>query len=173
MDIGELSSSETLEISKDFIKFSECQGPLRKFKSPLQDFLATVLVFELHIFSRDNLVAFDSYQYEKARNTRFMNLAVVTIWVRFTWRICSCVWDFYGRGKRVATCSSRCAFKSLSRHTYYIGSVCLLFFLNTDKKNTDVILIKNVDHKFCQIFQLWRFRLLCLWQLIILFPPAK
>ena len=33
--------------------------------------------------------------------------------------------------------------------------------------------MKNVDHVFCQIFQLWRFRLVCLWQLIILFPPAK
>jgi len=26
---------------------------------------------------------------------------------------------------------------------------------------------------FCQIFQLWRFRLVCLWKLILLFPPAK
>ena len=25
----------------------------------------------------------------------------------------------------------------------------------------------------CQTFQLWRFRLVCLWQSIILFPPAK
>jgi len=25
-----------------------------------------------------------------------------------------------------------------------------------------VILIKNADHVFCQIFQLWRFRLVCL-----------
>jgi len=44
--------------------------------------------------------------------------------------------------------------------------------LNTDKK-TDVILIKSVDHVLCQIFQLWRFRLVCMCQLIILFPPAK
>jgi len=36
-----------------------------------------------------------------------------------------------------------------------------------------VILIKSVDHVLCQIFQLWRFRLVCLWQLIILFPPVK
>jgi len=36
-----------------------------------------------------------------------------------------------------------------------------------------VILIKNVGPVFCQIFKLWRFRLVCLWQLIILFPPAK
>jgi len=56
--------------SVDFIKFSECQVPLRKFKSPIQDFLVTVLVFKLHIFSRESLVAFDSYQSEKVRNTR-------------------------------------------------------------------------------------------------------
>jgi len=46
---------------------------LHKFKSPVQDFLATVLVFKLHIFSRDGLVfdfytrdglLFDSYQSE-------------------------------------------------------------------------------------------------------------
>jgi len=40
--IGELSPSkfkyETLQISKDFIKLSECQVPLRKFKLPIQDF---------------------------------------------------------------------------------------------------------------------------------------
>jgi len=38
---------------------------LRKSKPPIQDFLATVLVFILHIFSRGSLVAFDSYQPEK------------------------------------------------------------------------------------------------------------
>jgi len=86
--IGELSPSkfkyETLEISKNFIKFSECQVPLRKFKPPIQDFLATVLVLKLHIFSRDSLVAFDSYQSEKVRKTRIVNLTVTTMWVRFT-----------------------------------------------------------------------------------------
>jgi len=49
----------------------------------------------------------------------------------------------------------------------------IVFFFEHRQENTDVILIKNVDHVFCQIFQLWRFRLVCLWQLIILFPPAK
>ena len=47
--IGELSPSkykyETLQISKHFVKFSECQVPLRKFKLPIQDFLAKVLIF--------------------------------------------------------------------------------------------------------------------------------
>jgi len=50
---------------EDFIKFSENQVPLRKFKPPMQDFLATVLVFKLHIFSRDSLVVLDSYQSKK------------------------------------------------------------------------------------------------------------
>ena len=58
--------------------------PLRKFKPPFQDFLATVLVFRPHIFSRDSLVAFDSYQSEKVRNTRIVSLTVTIIWVRFT-----------------------------------------------------------------------------------------
>ena len=30
----------------------------------------------------------------------------------------------------------------------------------------------DVGHVFCQIFQLWRFRLDCLWQLIIMFSAA-
>ena len=69
MGIVELSPSkfkyETLKIIKGFIKFLECEVPLRKFRSPIQDFLAKVLVFKPHIFSRDSLVAFDSYQLEK------------------------------------------------------------------------------------------------------------
>jgi len=84
---------------------------------------------------------------------------------------CSCVCDFYSRGKRVATWSSRYALKSLCSHTYHIGAVCVFFW--TQIRKTDVIFLKNVDHVFWQIFQLWRFRLVCLWQLIILFPPAK
>jgi len=47
-------------MNTDFIKFSECQVPLRKFKPPIQDFLVTVLVFKPHIFSRGSSVAFDS-----------------------------------------------------------------------------------------------------------------
>jgi len=50
--------------------FQNVKVPLRKFKPPLQDFLATALVFKLYIVSRDSLVAFDSYQSEKVRNTR-------------------------------------------------------------------------------------------------------
>jgi len=84
--IGELGplkfKYETLQINNDFIKFSECQFPLRKFKTANQDFLATVLVFKLHIFSRDSLVAFDSSSYEKVRNTQIENLTVTTIWLQ-------------------------------------------------------------------------------------------
>ena len=58
--------------------------PFRKFKPPIQDFLATVLVYKPHIFSRDNSVAFDSYQSEKVRNTRIVSLTVTTIWVHCT-----------------------------------------------------------------------------------------
>jgi len=61
--------------------------PLCKFKPLIQEFLATVLVFKLHIFSRDSLVAFDSYQSEKVRSTRIVNLTVTNIWMRFTWRV--------------------------------------------------------------------------------------
>jgi len=46
---------------------------------PIQDFLATVLVFELHIYSRDSSIAFDSHQSEKVRNTQIVNLTVATI----------------------------------------------------------------------------------------------
>jgi len=49
---------------------------LHQPKSPTQDFLATVLVFKLHIYSRDSLVAFDSYRSEKVRYTRIVNLTV-------------------------------------------------------------------------------------------------
>jgi len=60
---------------------------LRKFKHPIQGFLATLLFFKPHIFSRDSLVAFDSYQSEKVRNTGIVNVTVTTIWVRLTWRV--------------------------------------------------------------------------------------
>jgi len=60
---------------------------LHQLKYPTQDFMATVLVFKRHIYSRDSLVAFDSYQSEKVRNTRIVNLTVTTIWMRFTWRV--------------------------------------------------------------------------------------
>ena len=33
--------------------------------------------------------------------------------------------------------------------------------------------MKNVGHVFCQIFHLWRFRLVCLWQLIILVSASQ
>jgi len=54
------------------------------YKPPIEDLLATVLVCKPHIFSRDSLVAFDSYRSENVRNTRIVSLTVKTIWVRFT-----------------------------------------------------------------------------------------
>jgi len=59
-------------------------SPLQNLKSPVQDFLARVLVFKLHIFSRDSLVAVDSCYSEKVRNMRIVDLTFATIWVRFT-----------------------------------------------------------------------------------------
>ena len=57
--------------------FQNVNSPCAK-KRPIQDFLTTVLVFILHIFSRDSLVEFDSHQSEKVRNTRILNLTVTT-----------------------------------------------------------------------------------------------
>jgi len=68
---------------------------LHKFKSIVQDFLATVPVFKPHIFSRDSLVAFDSYQSEKVRKTRIANLTVTTIWVRFMRRVLLVVCEIF------------------------------------------------------------------------------
>jgi len=91
--------------------------------------MATILALKLHIFSRDSLVAFDSYQFKKVRKT---NQQLQPFGCVLLDMFCSCVWDFYSRGKWLATWSSRCALKSLCCHTYYIGAVCLFFF-NTDK----------------------------------------
>jgi len=54
-----------------------------------------VLVFKPHIFSPDSLVAFDSYQSEKVRNTRIVNLTITAIWVRFTWRVLLVVCEIF------------------------------------------------------------------------------
>jgi len=75
-----MKHSKSVKILSNF----QNQDPLRKFKPPVQDFLATVLVFKPHIFSRDSLVVFDSYQSEKVRNTRIVNLTIITNRVRFT-----------------------------------------------------------------------------------------
>jgi len=45
--------------------------------------------------------------------------------------------DIYSRGKRVATWSSRCAVKSLCRHAYYTGAVCLFFAMQAKKHRCD------------------------------------
>jgi len=63
-------------------------SPLRKFKSPVQDFPAMVLVFKPHFFTwQFSCIRFLAYHSEKARNKRIENITVTTIWVRFTWRV--------------------------------------------------------------------------------------
>jgi len=72
---------------------------LHNFKPPIQDFLATVLVFKLHIFSRDSLVAFDSYQSEKVRNTRiFLSLYAATHTIGY--RCSVFVWLLFDKDKK-------------------------------------------------------------------------
>ena len=98
-----------LQISGDFIKFSECQVPLRNCNTPLKTFWRRFW-FESHIISRDGcFIAFDSLQSEKVTNTRIVNLAVQPVGCVLHDVFCSCVWDFYSRGKRAATWSPRCA----------------------------------------------------------------
>jgi len=70
---------ETLQIS-DFIKFSECQVPLRKCNAPLLKTFWRRFLFEPHIISPDGFVAFDSLQSEKVANTRIVYLAVQPVW---------------------------------------------------------------------------------------------
>jgi len=72
---------------------------------------------------------------EKVPTTPTVNLEVAIIWVRFIWHVLHvCVWDFYSRGKRIATCSSRC---SLTPH---VRAMCC--FLSTGKEK-HVKRIKN------------------------------
>jgi len=56
-----------------FIKF-ECQGPLHKRKAPLSTTFWRRFWFRPHILSHDGIVAFDSLQSEKVRNTGIVNL---------------------------------------------------------------------------------------------------
>jgi len=78
----------------------------------------TQFKFKHQILLRHSFVAFDSQQSEKATNARIVNVTVATIWVVLLDVFCSCVQDFYGRGKQVATWSSKCALTSLCRHLY-------------------------------------------------------
>jgi len=59
-----------------------------------------------------------------------VNLAVATVWVVLLDVFCSCVRDFYARGKQVATRFSNFALTCLCRHTY----VQCVWRLTTDKK---------------------------------------
>jgi len=82
--------NKTLQISGDFIKFSECQAPLRQCNILLLKTFWRRFWFETHIISRDGFVAFDSLQFEKVTlhtslhsnkqgiNHRFLSLAYFT-----------------------------------------------------------------------------------------------
>jgi len=50
--------------------------------------VVTVLVFILHIFSRDSLAAFDSHQSEKVRQARIVNLTIWVCYVTYFARAC-------------------------------------------------------------------------------------
>ena len=139
---------KTLQISGYFIKFSECQIPLRKCNTPLLKTFWRRFCFEPHIISRDGFVTFDSLQSEKVRNTRIVNLAVQPVGCVLHEVFCSYVWDFYSRGKRAAMWSPRCALTSLCRHTYVQCGWFLRVQIRKDRCETN----KNVGHVFCQIF---------------------
>ena len=159
----------TLQISGDFIKFSDCQVPLRKCNIPLLKTFWRRFWFEPHIISRDGFVAFDSLQSEKVTNTRIVNQAVQPVGCVLSDVFWSCVWDFYSRGKRAAMWSPCCVLTSLCSHAY----VQCGWFLWPQTRKDRCESYKNVGHVFFQIIQPWRFRLIGLWILIILFPPAK
>ena len=108
-------------------KISDCQVALHKFKPVSKTFCWRRFCFlNLTSLSCDSLVAFDSYQYEKVRNTRTVNLQPFGCVLRDVFS--SCVWQFYSRrGMRAATWSSYCALKSLCRHRYCIDTVSLFF----------------------------------------------
>jgi len=67
--------------------FRNVKTPCSNSNPLFKTFLRRFWFLYFHIFSRDSLVAFDSHQSEKVRNTRIVNLTGTTIWVCFTWRI--------------------------------------------------------------------------------------
>jgi len=146
--------------------FQNVKSPCANVIPPLLKTFWRRFWFEPHIISRDGFADLES---EKVRSTRIVNLAVQPVGCVLHDVFCSCVWNFYSRGKRTATWSPRCALSSLCRHTYVQCGWLLRAQIRKDRCET----YKNVGHVFCQIFQPWRFRLVCLWKLIILFPPAK
>jgi len=71
--------------SGNSIKFPECQDPCANVNLPVENFLATDgSGLDLTSFRTTVYVALDSQQSEKVTNTRIVNLAVATIWVRLT-----------------------------------------------------------------------------------------
>jgi len=110
-------------------RFSDCQVPLCKFRSPIQDFLATVLVFKPHYLFKQlfSCVRFLSVWKSKHANREPNSYKHVGAFylTRFS-RVCE---FFFSNGKGFATCYSRCALKFLCRHTYYRCSVFVFCFL--------------------------------------------
>jgi len=83
----------------------------------MKNFLATILIWISHHFAwRFRCVRFVLVWKSNKHTNREPSSS--SSWVRFTWRFCSCVWDFYSRGKRVKTWSPRWALTSLCHHTY-------------------------------------------------------
>ena len=143
-------------------------SPLAQLWYPLLKTFWRRFWFESHIISRDGFTAFDSLQSEKVTNTRIVNLAVQPVGCVLHDVFCSCVWDFYSRGKRAATWSPRVP-NFLCRHTFVQCGWFLWAQIRKDRCET----YKNEGHVFFQIFQPWRFRFFRVWKLIILFPPTK
>ena len=93
-----------------------------------------------------------------------MNLPAATIWVRFTWRFCSCVWDFYIRAKVQTLCFNVFV-------PSHICARCLFFWAQITKIRYATY--QTVVYVLCQIFNHDISGWFCLQKLIILFPPVK
>jgi len=108
---------ETLQISGDFIKFSECQAPCENVIPPIEGFLAKVLIWASHHFARRfRCVRF--YAIWKSKKRTNCEPSSSTSWVRFTWRVLLVCVRFSQPWWAIATWSPSCALTSLCRHTY-------------------------------------------------------
>jgi len=108
--------------------------------------------FKPHILLRDGFVAFDSQQSEKVkiyanREPSSLNHLGAFNLTCFA-RVCEIFTAVVSESQRDPRVEYR-------------------------KEKTGVKLIKIVGRVLCQIFQPWRFRLVCLWKLIIMFPAVK
>jgi len=98
-----------------FIKCSECEVHLCTCKAPYWKLSGYGSGSKPHILLRDR---FRYVRFLRVwKSNRHVNREP-TMWVVLLDVFCSCVRDFYGRGKQVATWSSNCALTSLCRYTY-------------------------------------------------------